>query len=91
MANDLLKVWGRNIEQTRLLRNSDGEIRRSGAEDPMSQADLGRALDPQVTQATVSRWEDGLMEPRLTYKLQIADVLGVDPAALFPLHVIQVA
>lgn len=85
MADQLLRKWGKNIETTRLLRNEDGELRKNSAEPPMSQATLGSLLDPSVSQATVSRWEDGKMEPRLAYKIQIGQVLGADPSALFPL------
>lgn len=85
MEGDLLRTWGKNIERHRLLRNDEGEIRRNNLEDPMSQAELGALLDPPVTQATVSRWEDGKMEPRLLYKIQIAQVLGVDAGTLFAL------
>lgn len=85
MAEELLRTWGQNIERTRLFRNEEGEIRRSFDESPMSQATLGSLLEPPVSQATVSRWEDGKMEPRLTYKIQIARVLGVEASGLFPL------
>jgi DNA-binding XRE family transcriptional regulator len=89
--DDLLRKWGQNIRRQRTLRNSEGEIRHSNAEEPMSQAELGALLDPPVTQATVSRWEEGKMEPRLAYKIQIAQVLGDDASTLFPLPATAVA
>lgn len=51
----------------------------------MGQADLGALMMPPVTQATVSRWEAGLMEPRRQYKPQLAKALGVDVSTLFPM------
>lgn len=84
MADEQLRKWGKNIATTRSLRNSNGDLRRPG-QDEMSQAELGAMLDPPVTQATVSRWEAGLMEPRRAYKAQIAIALGVNPEALFPM------
>lgn len=80
-----LSRWGKNIETTRQLRRPDGSLRKSNAQPAMSQADLGALLDPPVTQATVSRWESGIMEPRRHYKAQVAAALGVDPLALFPI------
>lgn len=84
MADPTLVRWGKNIERHRLLRNSRGEIRQRGQES-MSQAELGAMLEPPVSQATVSRWESGLMEPRRIYKTQIADALSADAETLFPL------
>lgn len=81
----MLRTWGQNIAQTRKLRNSDGEILRKG-QPVMSQAALGKAVG-NVTQSTVSRWEEGKVEPRLGHKLRIAEVLGAAPAALFPMPV----
>lgn len=91
MEGDLLRTWGKNIRRQRMLRNGNGDIRRNNAELPMSQAELGQLLEPPVTQATVSRWEDGKMEPRLAYKIQIAEVLGDDASTLFPLPTSAVA
>lgn len=85
MADELLVQWGKNIALTRELRTPDGGLRRVKAMAGMSQEDLGLALDPPVRQATVSRWERGLMEPGRKYKIQIASVLSVDASSLFPL------
>lgn len=84
MADPLLSKWGKNIRTTRCLRNGDGEMRKPGQEC-MTQAELGASLDPPVSQATVARWEAGLMEPRRAYKVQLAESLSVAPEALFPM------
>lgn len=68
--DEVLRQWGKNIETFRIARN-------------LSQGDLADALD--VTQATVSRWESGLLEPRRAKKAKLAHVLGTDVAILFPL------
>lgn len=68
--DEVLRLWGKNIESFRIARK-------------MGQVDLAQALD--VTQATVSRWESGLIEPRRAMKVRIASVLGTDVAVLFPL------
>lgn len=83
--DETLRIWGHNIATLRSTRKPDGTSRQSTADDSMSQADLGALLAPPVTQATVSRWESGRMEPRRHYKAQIADRLGVDVATVFPL------
>jgi transcriptional regulator with XRE-family HTH domain len=83
--HETLRLWGKNIAAFRLTRKPDGSLRATAEDDPMGQADLGRLMDPPVSQATVSRWEAGLMEPRRQYKAQLARVLGVDVTTLFPL------
>lgn len=83
--DETLRQWGRNIGAFRLTRRPDGSLRANGSDETMSQADLGALLTPPVTQATVSRWEAGLMEPRRSYKVQLALVLCVDVSTLFPL------
>jgi DNA-binding XRE family transcriptional regulator len=80
-----LRTWGDNIRAHRKLRGPDGQPRRSGADATMSQAHLGELVDPPVAQSTVQRWEKGLIEPRRHYKVQLARILGVDVAQLFPL------
>lgn len=91
MPDPTLARWGRNITVQRELLTPDGDRRRNQLAPCMSQANLGEALEPPVTQATVSRWETGKMEPHRRYKVQIAAHLGVDPSALFPLPQVEVA
>jgi DNA-binding XRE family transcriptional regulator len=83
--DETMRQWGRNIARFRVTRKPDGTLRRSADDDQMSQADLGALLTPPVTQATVSRWESGRIEPRRQYKRQIAGVLGTDVDIIFPL------
>ena len=84
MADETLRTWGENIKLRREVLNTHGDLR--GPEDePMSQGRLGELLDPPVTQATVSRWEAGLIEPRRRYKAQLASVLHTDVRVLFPM------
>ncbi len=87
--DETLRTWGKNIETTRNLRRPDGSVRTSSAQSGMSQTDLGELLDPPVTQATVSRWEAGVMEPRRHYKAQLAHALGVPAPALFPIEAVS--
>ena len=48
----------------------------------LTQADLGAALDPPVTQSTVSRWLSGDLTPADDHAAQIAGLaLGPDPDA----------
>lgn len=70
--DEVLRLWGKNIEHFRVARE-------------LSQGDLAERL--QVTQATVSRWESGLLEPRRAMKVKLARELGTDVAVLFPLTV----
>lgn len=60
-------------------------MKRRLSDPSMSQADLAEMLG--VTQATVSRWEGGLIEPTLKHRLEIADALGVSADALFAMPV----
>lgn len=85
MQDETLRLWGRSITTHRSLLKPDGTPRTSGADPEMGQADLGALLDPPVTQATVSRWESGHMEPRRQFKAQLARIFGVDVTTLFPL------
>lgn len=78
----VLSVWGENIAIQRQALNEAGK-RREPHEPPLTQKGLGELLDPPVHQTTVARWESGDMEPRLRYKQQLADVLGVDIRVLF--------
>lgn len=70
--DETLRQWGENI---RLHREVIG----------LTQAQLAEQLDPPVSQATVARWEAGLMEPRRRYKAQLAPLLHTDTRILFPL------
>lgn len=83
--DETLRLWGSNIAQFRATRRPDGTLRSSDKDPAMGQADLGALMMPPVTQATVSRWEAGLMEPRRQYKPQLAKALGVDVSTLFPM------
>jgi DNA-binding transcriptional regulator YiaG len=86
MARDeALILWGRNIAAQRKLHTPAGNLRQSGADPTMSQADLAAALIPPVAQSTVARWEAGRIEPRRHYKVQLATILHCDVAMLFPL------
>lgn len=86
MASDeVLRQWGQNIRNSRAQLKPNGDLRKSGADAEMTQAQLGALLDPPVRQSTVARWERGLMEPRRTYKAQLARVLYLDVSTLFPL------
>lgn len=82
--DETLRLWGENIRLRRLMLNAAGEP-RTVAEDPMTQQSLGALLEPPVTQATVARWERGLMEPRRHYKAQLAAHLLTDVRFLFPM------
>lgn len=83
--DETLRLWGHNIAAFRITRQPDGSLRPSEDAPQMGQADLGALLTPPVTQATVSRWEAGRMEPRRIYKPQLARILGVDVSTLFPM------
>lgn len=86
MARDeILRQWGENIRTQRALLTPSGGLRMSGADREMTQADLGSLLSPPVGQSTVARWEHGLMEPRRSYKSQLAELLHLDVRMLFPL------
>jgi transcriptional regulator with XRE-family HTH domain len=63
-------VWGGNI---RRWRKAKGIARSQMAED----------LD--VTLATISRWEAGIVMPRDEQKLRIAKYLEMPAVAIFPL------
>lgn len=84
MADETLRTWGENIKLRREALNPEGGL-RTDDEPAMNQAQLGELLDPPVTQATVSRWEAGLIEPRRKYKAQLAAVLHTDVRVLFPM------
>lgn len=71
----------------------DGSIRaRQGARIraqrdlwSMSQDQLAAQLDPPVTKAAVSEWENGKSSPRQTYQVQLAKALRVPWSTLFGL------
>lgn len=81
----VLAEWGRNIRERRQLLNGDGRLRSSALQEPMSQRQLGEAMDPPVHQSTVARWESGAVEPRRLYKQQLAGLLQVSTSMLFPM------
>ena len=64
----LRAIWGTRIREARL---------NSG----LTQAQFAVAVG--ADQANVSRWERGLAVPRDDRRSRIAEVLGVDPDALF--------
>lgn len=78
MSDELLRQWGRNI---RLFRQAHDKLKDIPETDGM------RAMAEylEVSAATVSRWETGRMSPRDNHKVDIAEYLGVDVRALFPL------
>lgn len=80
--DETLRQWGENIRIHRELLNGDANLRRSD-EPAMTQAELGRLLEPAVGQSTVARWEKGYFEPRRHYKAQLAHVLHTDVRILF--------
>ena len=48
----------------------------------MRQFDLAQKLG--ITEQMVSRWETGRSEPHIEQAVDIARILGVDPAEIFP-------
>lgn len=68
--------WGLILQHARRCLNAAGD-RREGAEEPMTQQQLGERLDPAVGQGTVAKWELGLREPRRHYREQLADIAGM--------------
>lgn len=75
MEEQLLREWGRNIEALRTRLK-------------LSQKQLADLMDPPVTQPTVARWENGKIEPRLAYKIQLCRVLHTEWRLLFPVTVV---
>lgn len=67
---ELCRTWGRNI----YLRRKQKQL---------SQRQLGDKVG--VKDATVSRWESGLLVPRDDHKISIAEALEMDVRMLFPL------
>lgn len=66
-----------------IRRRWGAEIKRLREAHGASADDL--ALEVGVSQATVSRWERGLIEPSTANKLAIAKALGVSAGRLFSL------
>lgn len=83
--DETLRLWGENIRVRRLMLDSEGQPRTSSDDEPLTQHGLGDMLSPPVSQATVARWERGLMEPRRHYKAQLAHFLLTDARLLFPM------
>lgn len=67
----LRKEWGNNIRQGRKLLG-------------LTQHELAAKLG--VYQSALSRWEDGSVRPTDEHKVAIANALGQEVWALFPLH-----
>lgn len=70
MPESLYRVWGGNIARYRKFKG-------------VSRAQM--AEDLEITLATISRWEAGLVMPRDGLKLRIAEYLDVPAIAIFPL------
>lgn len=70
MGNGLYQLWGSNM---RRYREAKGVSR-----DEMAEAICS-------TDATLSRWEAGIVMPNDARKLEIADYLGVPAVSIFPL------
>lgn len=69
VMNERMRLWGKNIKNGRTALG-------------FSQRDLAEKLN--VTQATVSRWEAGLMAPIDDQREALAGVLCQDYFNLFP-------
>jgi transcriptional regulator with XRE-family HTH domain len=65
-------TWGINISTARKGRG-------------LTQQDLADKLDPAVTQATIARWESGSVTIPDDRRIQVADVLNIEPIFLFPM------
>lgn len=81
----MLEAWGANIRRFRQHFTPSGDLRRDPNLPCMTQKDLAEAMDPPVSQSTVARWEDGVMEPRRHFKIQLARQFCTDVAVLFPI------
>lgn len=68
--DETLRLWGVNLKNWRTARQ-------------LEQSDLAERIG--VTQATVSRWEGGKLEPRRHHKVALATALDTDVVILFPL------
>lgn len=55
-------------------------IRRYREDNALTQQEMGARVG--VTAATISRWEQGLREPRGTWRQRLAEVIGVPEAAI---------
>lgn len=49
----------------------------------ISRGEMAKRLD--TTEATISRWEAGIVMPSDARKIEVADFLGVPAVSLFPL------
>ena len=68
--NLLYKFWGKNLKNYRQACN-------------LTQEQAAEKLD--TTDATISRWEAGLVMPNDEMKLRVAELYGVQAFAIFPL------
>lgn len=72
-----VEYWGERIARRRQeLERGDGR--------PWSQQDLADVLG--VGQQQVSKWENGMQEPRLATKYAIAEALATRADELFPMY-----
>lgn len=67
MVDQKRRGW---VRKQKLIRLREGK--------GLSQKALAEALG--VTQATVSRWEAGLIRPRVAVRLKLKDLLGLEPS-----------
>lgn len=85
LVDELLRLWGANIETGRKAVTPEGNVRRSRDDSTpcMTQDQLAKLVG--VRQSTVARWEAGAYAPRDHHKIRIATVLHQDVRQLFPL------
>jgi transcriptional regulator with XRE-family HTH domain len=70
MRTGLYLLWGANLKR---YREAKGVTREQ------------MAAEINSTEATLSRWETGIVMPNDERKIEIADYLGVPAIAIFPL------
>lgn len=70
MSNNLYRLWGSTMRRQREYLG-------------LTRAEVAERLD--TTEATLSRWEAGIVMPNDERKIEIADLYGVPPVTLFPL------
>lgn len=66
-----LQQFGKNVRSLRKAKR-------------MTQKELARKID--LTDATISKWEDGLINPGLTHVIKLCQLLNVDLDALLGLE-----
>ena len=70
VSNNLYRLWGSTMKRHREILGK-------------SRAEMAEALE--TTEATLSRWEAGVVMPSDARKIEIAEYLGVPAVSLFPL------